>query len=189
MSTEKRDPAKPPLLLSEWSAQLETRAGVKLNLRPVSPDDESLLIDFFTRVSPEDLRFRFLSGVPKVGHALAAQLVAVDHTGSENFLAFDEDHRLVATVMIAADEDFSRAEVAIAIRADCKHRGIGWTLLGYASDYAASRGIKRLESIECRDNREAISLEREMGFTASAYPGDLTLTLVAKDLAPADTSA
>ena len=38
---------------------------------------------------------------------------------------------------------------------------------------------------EPRDNRAAIALEREMGFTASAFPGDATLTLLRKELDPA----
>jgi N-acetylglutamate synthase-like GNAT family acetyltransferase len=182
MSIANETTAPPQLLLEEWSARLETREGVRLNVRPASPDDEQALMDFFAKVSPEDLRFRFLSGVPKVGESLVHDLVSIDHTTTENFLAFDEDDRLVATAMVAAESDLSRAEVAIAVRVDCKHHGVGWTLLSYVSDYATARGIRRLESIECRDNREAIALEREMGFTAAAYPGDPTLTLVTKDL-------
>jgi GNAT superfamily N-acetyltransferase len=171
------------LLLGEWSAQLETRTGLKLNVRPAAPEDEELLIDFFDHVAPDDLRFRFLSAVPKVGHELAQDMVRIDHTRTENLLAFDaSDRTLVATAMIAADAKLEKAEVAIAVRADFKHRGIGWTLLRHAADYATARGFKRLESIECGDNREAIELEREMGFTATRYPGDATLVLVAKDL-------
>lgn len=183
-------PLTPQPLLEEWSARLETRSGVKLNVRPAAPDDEPQLIEFFGRVAPEDLRFRFLTAVRAVGHDLAHTLVAVDHTRTENLLAFDaETGALVATAMLAADPGLERAEVAIAVRADYKNRGVGWTLLGHASDYAAARGIRRLESIECCDNREAISLEREMGFTARSYPGDPTLTLVAKDLLPAEAAA
>ena len=63
-----------------------------------------------------------------------------------------------------------------------KHRGVGWTLLQYLADYAEDRGIKAIEAIECRDNREAISLEKEMGFTVEACPGDATLVLVRKAL-------
>jgi hypothetical protein len=47
---------------------------------------------------------------------------------------------------------------------------------------AAARGIGTLESIEFRDNGEAIGLEREMGFTAAPYPGDATLVLLGKRL-------
>lgn len=176
----------PQPLLEAWSARLETRSGVKLNIRPAAPEDEVRLIDFFSHVAPDDMRFRFLSPLRKIDRALAHELVDVDHTQTENLLAFDaDDDTLVATAMLAADPDLERAEVAIAIRADYKHLGVGWTLLRHVSDYARARGIKRLESIECRDNREAISLEREMGFTACSYPGDATLTLVARDLAAA----
>jgi GNAT superfamily N-acetyltransferase len=173
------------LLLEEWSAQLETRTGLRLNVRPAAPEDEARLIEFFGHVTPEDLRFRFLTAVPKVSHELARDLVEIDHTRTENLLAFDAGAgTLVATAMVAAEPSLDKAEVAIAIRSDFKHRGVGWTLLQHVAEYAAARGIKRLESIECGDNREAIELEREMGFVATRYPGDATLVLVAKDLVP-----
>lgn len=175
--------APPPLLLPEWSAELETRSGLRVNLRPAAPEDETALAEFFTHVSADDLRFRFLSPVPRVGHDLLAPLVEVDHTQTENLLAFDaETGTLAATAMIAAEPSLERAEVAIAIRADYKNRGLGWTLLAHVADYATARGIGEIQSIEARDNREAIDLEREMGFTARSCPGDATLVLLSKTL-------
>jgi GNAT superfamily N-acetyltransferase len=172
-----------PLLIEEWSAALETRSGVKLNVRPVSPDDKEPLLKFFRHVNREDLRFRFLSPVREVGPALARGLIDVDHSLTENFLAFDAgDGTLVATAMIAAEPDLEQAEVAITIRSDYKHRGVGWALLSYLSDYAAARGIKRLESIEACDNLQAIELELETGFTAAPYPGDTALMRLTKEV-------
>lgn len=164
-------------------AKLTTRSGLKLSVRPAAPDDEALLAEFFTHVTPEDLRYRFLTSLGKVGHEWLKNLVEVDHTRTENFLAFeDSTETLVATAMLAAEPSLERAEVAIATRTDFKNRGVGWTLLDYVSDYATARGIKSLESIECRDNRTAIDLEQEMGFTTTSYPGDPTLVLVRKSL-------
>ncbi|MFN3389423.1 MAG: GNAT family N-acetyltransferase [Allosphingosinicella sp.] len=174
---------KAQLLLSEWSAELTTRAGVRLKVRPAAPEDESRLADFFARVSPDDIRFRFLSAVQKPGHDLLAPLVQLDHTTTENFLAFAEDgETLLATATLAADPSLERAEVAITVRSDHKHRGLGWTLLDHVARNAEARGIETIESIESRDNREAIALEREMGFTATSYPGDSTLVLLRKRL-------
>ena len=178
-----REANQPQLLLSEWSNQITTRSGVRLNVRPAAPEDEGLLEAFFGRVTPDDLRFRFLTPVRTPGHEMVAPLVEVDHTTTENFLAFAEDgETLVATAMIAADPSLVRAEVAIAVRADFKHKGVGWSLLELIADYARARGIKAIESIEARDNREAIGLEQEMGFTATTYPGDSTLVLLRKQL-------
>lgn len=173
----------PQLLLSEWSAKLTTRGGLELNVRPASLDDEATLAEFFTHVTPDDIRYRFLTSLGQVGHEWLKNLVEVDHTQTENFLALDHSGKtLIATAMLAAEPSLERAEVAIAIRSDFKHRGVGWTLLRHISDYAAARGIKTLESIECLGNRAAIELEREMGFTATPYPGDATLVLVRKKL-------
>ena len=176
------------LLLGQWSAELTTRDGVGLFVRPAAPEDEAQVADFLAGLGCDDLRFRFLSPIAKPSHALLDLLVNVDHVRTEDFLAFADEAGekvLVASAMVAADPSLERAEVAIAIRPDYQHRGVGWTLLHYVAEDAAARGIKALESVECRDNRAAIALEREMGFTASAFPGDATLTLLRKELDPA----
>jgi GNAT superfamily N-acetyltransferase len=166
--------APPPTELVTWT-------GFRFRVRPAAPSDAAILADMFAGVSPEDRRFRFLSAVQTVGHDFLERLTRVDHERTEDFLAFDGD-TLIASAMLAADPDGERAEVAISIRSDYKHRGIGWTLLDHVSRFAASKGVELLESIESRDNRAAISLEKEMGFTATAYPGDACLVLVQKRL-------
>ena len=161
--------------------ELTTRTGLKLRVRPATPADKGPLAQLFDEVSAEDRRFRFLSAVRRVDDDLLRRLTEVDHDRTEDFLAFDGD-RLVATAMLAADGEGKRAEVAISIDAEYKHRGIGWALLDHVARYAAGKGIERLESIESRDNVEAISLEKEMGFTGTAYPDDATLVLLQKKL-------
>ena len=123
---------EPQLLLSEWSASLTTRSGLNLHVRPAAPDDEVLLAEFFTHMTQEDIRYRFLTSLGQVGHEWLKNLVEVDHTQTENFLAFDDSGKtLVATAMLAAEPSLERAEVAIAIRSDFKHCGVGW--IGRAS--------------------------------------------------------
>ncbi|MGZ8336645.1 MAG: N-acetyltransferase family protein [Allosphingosinicella sp.] len=172
-----------PALLADTTmpTELTTWSGFTFRVRPVTPIDAPALADLFTRVMPEDRRFRFLSAVDTVGKEFLARLTDVDHKHSEDFLAFDGD-TLIATAMLAAGAELERAEVAISIRADYKHRGVGWSLLEHLARHAESRGIRLIESIESRDNVEAISLEKEMGFTATAYPGDASLVLLQKRL-------
>lgn len=178
-----------PPLLAEWNAKLVTRTGMKLDVRPASAGDEALLVEFFRKLSPDDLRFRFLSTIRTVRPALVRPLADVDHDRTEDLLAFnEEDESLVATAMIAAEPDLKSAEVAIAVRSDVKGQGIGWSLLRHACDYAAARGIGRIESIESSQNRAALALETEMGFKARPYGDDSTLTLVTMDLTPSRRS-
>ncbi|QCB44351.1 GNAT family N-acetyltransferase [Sphingomonas sp. PAMC26645] len=156
-----------------WSANMTTRDGYVFHVRPASLADEPELGEFFEHVDKEDLRFRFLSAIHKVGHDQLRALVTVDHEHTENFLAFDPATKgIVATAMLAADDSLTRAEVAIAIRTDFKRRGISWTLLDHVAAFARAKGIATLESIESRDNHQAIELERERGWIASTCPGD-----------------
>jgi len=170
-------------LIVSKSIPLTTRTGFEFHVRPVASSDEEELAEFFNHVNKDDLRFRFLSPIPEVGREMLSYLINVDHDHKEDFLALDiDDKTIIASAMIGANEDKSVAEVAIVLHSDYKNRGMSWTFLEYVANEARRRGIKKLQSIESRQNHAAIELEREMGFAAKAYPGDATLMLLEFDL-------
>lgn len=151
-----------------WEACVTTRSDVALHIRPVRPDDEAALAEMFAAVSAEDLRFRFLSGVSRVGHDRLVPMTQVDYRRTINFLAFAGE-QLVASAMLASDPDGERAELALAVRADFKGKGVSWTLVDHVMRYARAKGIETVESVESRDNHAAIALEREAGFEIAPH--------------------
>ena len=167
----------------DWSCDLVTRTGLVLHVRPASSRDETSLAEFFRHVTPEDLRFRFLGGIREVSHDRLMAMTQVDHKSTENFLALVNGGKtIVASAMVASDASGTRAEVAISVRADYKHKGVAWELLRHIARFAAAMGVEVLESIESRENHEAIELEREQGFVATTYEDDPTLMLIRKEL-------
>nr|MBA3898146.1 GNAT family N-acetyltransferase [Sphingomonadaceae bacterium] len=135
--------------MDDRSTYLTTRTGFRFHVRPASPADDDTLADFFTHVTREDLRFRFLTAVKVVGANQIESLTHVDHSRAENFLAFTADgSMMIATAMLACDAALDRGEVAIAIRGDHKDKGIGWELLARVARYAEEIGVKTLESVE-----------------------------------------
>jgi N-acetylglutamate synthase-like GNAT family acetyltransferase len=173
------------MLALDWSRELTTRTGFRFNVRPAQPSDEAALAEFFSHVTPDDLRFRFLTGLKTVGHDRLAAMTTIDHHQTENFLAFvDDEAEIIATAMLACDPEMKIGEVAIAIQPDYKAKGVSWDLLGHVAAYAKAKGVTTLQSIESRDNHAAIDMEREMGFVAGPYPEDPTLMLVQKHLNP-----
>lgn len=163
---------------SEWCAKLMTRSGFSFQVRPIRPDDESALGQFFTHVAPEDLRFRFLTGIRVIDRERLAAMTQIDYRRRITFIALDEAERIIAEATLATDPDGERAEVALSIRSDHKQRGISWTLLEHTLHYARAQGVRIVESVESATNDAAIALEREMGFTSTSCPGDPTLRIV-----------
>jgi GNAT superfamily N-acetyltransferase len=166
-----------------WTADLITNTGYHLHVRPARPDDETAVAAFFRRLTPDDLRHRFLSALREVGYARLKEMVRNDDPHSINFLAFERfTGQLVATAMLVADGDYDTAEFALATRSDRKAHGISWSLLEHLTRYAKEIGIRRIQSVETSDDDKALRLERELGFTVRTCPDDATLMIAEKIL-------
>lgn len=162
-------------------AEMTTRDGVVLAVRPAFAEDEAELEAFFDLVNAEDRRFRFLAATQHVGHDQLQPLTHVDHWRTESFLGFDKaTGELVASAMLACDARMDTGEIAMSVRGDYRGRGVGWTMLDFLAAEAQRRGLARVISIEDRDNHAAIELEREKGFTAHGVDGDPHLVMLEK---------
>lgn len=161
-----------------------TRDGITLAVRPAYAEDAVALEAFFDGVSDDDRRFRFLTAVRHVGADQISSLTHVDHWRTESFVAFDKaSGALVASAMLACDARMDTGEVAISIHRDYRGKGLAWTLLDVLAAEAQRRGLKRVISIEDRDNHAAIELEREKGFEAHGVDGDPHLIMLEKRFA------
>ena len=172
-----------PATLAELAQPTEhvTRDGITLMVRPAYAEDASALEAFFDGVSDDDRRFRFLTAVRHVAPDQIESLTHVDHWRTESFVAFDKaTGALVASAMLACDAQMDTGEIAISIHRDYRGRGLAWTLLDVLATEAQRRGLKRVISIEDRDNHAAIELEREKGFEARSVDGDPHLILLEK---------
>jgi acetyltransferase len=166
-----------------WASDLVTERGLRFHVRPVRPDDEPAVAALFDHVSPEDLRFRFMSGVTKVSREQIVMMTRVDYVRTTSFVAFAEEGDLLAIAMLATDPDRTRAEIALSTRTDMKGKGLSWTLLEYVLRYAKAEGIETVESIESADHDAALRMERELGFVTIADPDDPTVRIARKSLA------
>lgn len=171
----------------DWSADLTTRGGVTIHVRPATPGDEAGLAEFFEHVTREDIYRRFLTGLNKVDHQRLVAMTRDDDPRSIDFLAIDaKEGKILASAMLSADPDFEVGEFALCTRADRKKLGISWTLLEHLVAYARAMGIGRIRSIESWDDRAALQLEGEMGFEVRRDPDDSTLMIAEKSLVAGD---
>ena len=74
---------------SDPAAQITTRGGIPLEVRPARHDDRGAILELLKAASPDDFRFRFLAAV-KPSDILARVLAEVDRCSREDLIAFDE---------------------------------------------------------------------------------------------------
>lgn len=174
-----------------WSTELVTITGFRTQVRPARPADRDALTAFFGSLGPEDIYFRFLSPLARVDEGRLAAMTRINDPHTIDFLAFalNRPDEVIASAMLTADEGFATAEVALAIRPDHKSRGISWALLDHVSRYAAVHGVGTLFAIHSGADSRATALERETGFTVRRDPGDPTLMIAEKQLAPVPAGA
>lgn len=160
---------------------LPTRSGIELEVRPANEADEADLAAFFSRVTDEDRRFRFLSAADHVSHEQLEPLVHTDHFRTESWLGVNKaSGQIVASGVLACDGPLDTGEVAISVCGDHRGKGIGWAMLDFLAGQAKARGCRRVISIESRNNHAAIELEREKGFVPEAFEGDPALVVLSK---------
>lgn len=163
----------------QTASDLETRTGFRFAVRPATETDDAALKDFFSHVSKDDLRFRFLSAIQKVSDKQISAMTHVDHRQTEDFLVYANDGRqMIANAMMAGDKSMTTAEVALTVHSDYKDKGIETALLEYVAKTAKARGFKKLQAIEARENHCMIELERKMGFKSRGIEDDPMLVML-----------
>jgi acetyltransferase len=164
---------------SEWVAEARIEALGAVRIRPIRPEDESLYVAFFARLTPEDQRLRFFIARPDISHRFLARLTQIDYAREMAFAAVAEaTGELLGVVRFVADPDYVQGEYAILVRSDLKGRGLGWCLLQHLIAYARAEKIEQLYGCVLAENTTMLRMCREFGFSVEPEPGDAAVRRV-----------
>ena len=158
--------AEQPMVLMPELLQVttQTRDGETIHLRPVLPDDKSVLRDGMARMSPQSRHYRFFSPVSELSDEQLRYFTELDFHDHFAFAAFCDDPEHpgigVARYIRRRDEPDS-AEFAVAVVDDWQQRGIGPLLLGAVVLAAHHNGIKHVVGEVLRDNGPMLHLAQQ----------------------------
>jgi acetyltransferase len=168
---------------NQWETFVETAGGSRILIRPIKPIDEHLYRAFIERLSPEDIRFRFLAPQKEFSHKFIARFTQIDYARAMAFVALSQDQQeLLGVVRLAADPDYVSAEFAIIVRSDLKGQGIGWELMQHLIEYADAEGLRALHGNMLATNTRMLQISRDLGFEISADPEDHSLYKIRLEL-------
>ena len=145
--------------------------GRRVMLRPIRPEDEPAHSEFFGRLSPDDIRFRFFGLVRSLPHSEMARFTQIDYDREMAFVAVvaepDAPPETLGVVRTVTDPDNQRAEFAIIVRSDIKGQGLGYHLMRKMIDYCRSRGTQLMVGQVMRENKRMQALAHDLGFEAN----------------------
>lgn len=152
---------------NEWEQSIEYGEGKRAFVRPIRPEDEILVKEFFNHVTDQDLRLRFFNVVRNPGHAFLARLTQLDYARAMAFAALDEQDQLLGVVRLHSDAAHETGEYAILLRSDLKGQGLGWKLMEIIIRYAKSDGLKAIEGQVLTENTTMLTMCTRLGFDIS----------------------
>ncbi|CCQ73434.1 bifunctional acetate--CoA ligase family protein/GNAT family N-acetyltransferase [Magnetospira sp. QH-2] len=149
--------------------EFQLRGGPKVLLRPIRPEDEPEHHEFISKLSPEDIRFRFFGQVDSLPHSQMARLTQIDYDREMAFIAScnkesGHGHETLGVVRTVTDPNNERAEFAIVVRSDLKGQKLGWKLLDKMINYCRARGTREIVGQVMLQNKRMLELTERMGF-------------------------
>jgi len=150
--------------------------GTTYLLRPIKPEDEPAHYEFMSRLTPEDIHFRFFGSVRELPHSEMARQTQLDYDRDMAFLAIlvdgDEEVEFHGIVQVVIDPNNETAEYAIMVRSDIKGRGLGRILMEKMIEFCRRKGTETFIGQVLPNNRRMLTLCESLGFTRKFIPDE-----------------
>lgn len=146
---------------SELEREIVLRDGARLRLRPIRPEDQPRLIEFYDGLSRQTAYQRFFALMRRLPPDWAHLLANVDYERRLALLAEHVEAGAAELVGVARYEPTDRpdtAELAFVIQDAWQNRGLGTVMLDALLAAAEARGIRRFRAYVLASNPRMIDL-------------------------------
>jgi len=170
---------RPPrhLVISPYPEQYKTRettgSGVHLLIRPIKPEDASMLLNFFDNLSSESRYHRFFSPVKTLSRDMLIRLTQIDYDRHIALVAIAEEHgqeKMLGVARLIIGPDPNNAEFSVVVGDPWQGKGIGRKLLERCLDAGKDYGVGVVQGYVLGENRRMLDLARDVGFRVSQDP-------------------
>jgi acetyltransferase len=161
-----------------------TATGQLLRLRSIRPRDAQALVRGFSRLSPDEVRMRFLYPMKALTDELALRLSKL-HRHREIALVLTTsapagDAPVYAVVRASREPRSSIADFAIVVPRALSNQGIGMIMMRALIDRCRSAGVSQIRGDVLHENAAMLALGKKLGFSFSHHAhegGVLQMTL------------
>jgi len=164
----------------EYVTYCTMKNGETVTLRPIRPEDESLMVRFHETLSKDTVYNRFLRLLAldqRVKHERLSRLCFIDYDRAMAIIAVHQvpetaEERILAVTRMVKLHGTSDADFAIIVSDAYHGLGLGTALLQHLARVARDEKVRRLLGVVLPDNRPMLRLCSRIGFTLHKPVGD-----------------
>ena len=173
--------AHPRVTPSQPGKSVRTHDSRELFLRAIEPGDVEAMQRCFARLSPANIRRRFLHAMAELPAPMAQRLCNIDPLLETACVLMDESVQpaeMRGVGRIYVDEATDSAEFSVLVEQDWSRVGLGALLLQHLVDDCRRRGLAELWGYVLMENRPMLELCSELGFTQRLIPDEPGIELI-----------
>ena len=164
--------------------------GDSFTIRPIRPEDAAAHGEFFRRLTPEDIRYRFFSALRELSPEQMARLTQIDYEREMAFIAVrDATGETVGVARLVRDLNGSGGEFAVVVQPDIKGRGLARHLMERLIAWGRSQQLAEIVGQVLSDNQPMLAFVRRMGFAVRRTPGEEDVVEARMDLDESELAA
>lgn len=157
---------------AQYESFITLNNGAEIFLRPIKETDQPLILDLFNRLSADSVYLRFLRRLQDLPQEMLYQFTHLNYSSNFALAALvaeagrdvERAYAIVAIARYAYDPHDNVTELAIAVRDDWQHLGLGKPLLKKIVDIGKEHGIYRFGGMIDPRNRIIMRMLSELGY-------------------------
>jgi acetyltransferase len=146
--------------------------GTEVLVRPVGPDDESLIVELHDAHSDHTIRMRFFGMVRRLTREALVRLCHLDYDCAMALAAVhsgaDGRPHIIGVARYHLDPASAEAEFAVVVTDAWQGKGVGSYLMRRLAADARRRGARRLAGDVLRENTNMLQLMGGLGYAIRA---------------------
>ncbi len=158
----------------QYVGEFTMKDGARVTIRPIRPEDEPLMINFHSRLSDRSVYLRYfqpLKLTQRTAHERLTRICFIDYDREMALVAElkypDGGAEILAVGRLSKIHGRNDAEIAVLVRDEFQHKGLGTELVSRLMRIAADEKLSSVVSTMLGVNREMRAICKRLNFDLS----------------------
>jgi acetyltransferase len=158
----------------QYESHTRTSVGIDIFVRPIRPEDASLLVDLFDSLSTRSVYMRFFTPLKRLPQSMLARFTQIDYDREIALVAMSEsesEEKMLGVARVIMESNRKHAEFSVVVADPWQGKGIGAELLRRCLEIAKEQKIEKVWGVVLSENTQMLALGKKFGFTFKRVPG------------------